>query len=87
VQIVFFLNFKHLDEIPNSMQRGTSNEQLLFLQAYMSIRHYSDALKDFNKAITLNAPKKINFLRGVVNLLLEVSISYLMNVYFKLFGC
>jgi len=53
----------------------------------MSIRHYSDALKDFNKAITLNAPKKINFLRGVVNLLLEVSISYLMNMYFKLFGC
>ncbi|VDI27895.1 Hypothetical predicted protein [Mytilus galloprovincialis] len=40
-------------------------------EAYMAIRHYPDALNDFNKAIKLNAPTRILFLRGVVNLLLE----------------
>lgn len=40
----------------------------------MAIRHYPDALNDFNKAIKLNAPTRIFFLRGVVNLLLEVGI-------------
>ncbi|XP_063430079.1 tetratricopeptide repeat protein 13-like [Mytilus trossulus] len=40
-------------------------------EAYMAIRHYPDALNDFNKAIKLNAPTRIFFLRGVVNLLLE----------------
>lgn len=42
----------------------------------MAIRHYADALKDFNKAIFLKAPTRIHFLRGVVNLLLEVSGCY-----------